>query len=172
MINRFHWIRIAVSAGALLIPGITFGQIRGRDSCSNETLHGDYAFRVSGSILNSSGTPIVNREGVAMTHFDGKGGLTQVDFVMANGLPQAAPADPVTGFHVDESGTYTVNSDCTGAAVIHFPIPANGTSGAEIDLMFVLSHDGRTIHTIVTKLIPPNTTTPVPVSIHSDAEKL
>jgi hypothetical protein len=38
--------------------------------------------------------------------------------------------------------------------------------------MFVLSNRGRTIHTIVKKLIPPNSSTPLPVSIHSDAEKL
>ena len=172
MINRLHLMRIAVAASALLIPGVTFGQAGDHDGCGNETLKGDYGFRISGNILNSAGTPVVNREGVAMTHFDGKGGLTQVDFVMANGLPQPGPADPVTGFHIDEWGTYTVNADCTGSAIIHFPVPPNGTSGAEIDLIFVLSQGGRTIHTIVTKLIPPNTTTPVPVSIHSDAEKL
>lgn len=172
MINRLHFVRIAAAACALLIPGVAFGQDGDHDGCSNETLKGDYGFRISGNILNSAGTPVINREGVAMTHFDGKGGLTQVDFVMANGIPQPDPADPVTGFHIDEWGTYTVNSDCTGSAIIHFPVPPNGTSGAELDLMFVLSKGGRTIHTIVTKLIPPNTTTPVPVSIHSDAEKL
>ncbi|MBV9267333.1 MAG: hypothetical protein JO061_14270 [Acidobacteriaceae bacterium] len=172
MINRLHLMRIAVAAGVLLIPGVTFGQSSDHDGCSNETLRGDYGFRISGNILNSAGTPVVNREGVAMTHFDGRGGLTQVDFVIANGIPQKAPADPVTGFHIDEWGTYTVNSDCTGSAVIHFPVPPNGSSGAELELMFVLSQGGRTIHTIVTKLTPPNTTTAVPVSIHSDAEKL
>ena len=46
MINRFHLIRIAVSTGALLIPGITFGQIRGHGGCSNETLQG--GLRLSG----------------------------------------------------------------------------------------------------------------------------
>ena len=55
---------------------------------------------------------------------------------------------------------------------IDFPTPPGGTSGAVIDLMFVLSNRGRTIHTIVSQLIPPNSTTPVPVSIHSDGEKL
>ena len=172
MIKRLHLTCIAVAAGALFIPAATFAQGNDHDGCTNETLKGDYGFRISGNVLNAAGTPIVNREGVAMTHFDGKGGLTQVDFVMANGLPQLAPPDPVTGFHIDESGIYTVNSDCTGSAVIHFPLPSGGTSGAEIDLMFVLSNRGQTIHTIVTKLIPPNTTTSVAVSIHSDGEKL
>ena len=171
MINRLHLMRIAVAA-VLLIPAATFAQRRDNEGCTNDTLKGDYGFRISGNILNSAGTPVMNREGVAMTHFYGDGELKQVDFVMVNGVAQSAPPDPVTGFHIDESGTYTVNSDCTGSAVIHFPVPPGGTSGAEIDLMFVLSQGGRTIHTIVTKLIPPNTTTPVPVSIHSDGEKL
>ena len=172
MINRLHLMHIAVAASALLIPCVAFGQSGDHDGCSNATLKGDYGFRISGNILNAAGTPVLNREGVAMTHFDGKGGLTQVDFVMSNGLPGRGPEDPVTGFHIDESGTYTVNSDCTGSAVIHFPVPPHETSGAEIDLMFVLTQAGCKIHAIVTRLIPPNTTTPVPASIHSDAEKL
>ncbi|MBV9301786.1 MAG: hypothetical protein JOY62_17625 [Acidobacteriaceae bacterium] len=172
MIKHLHLTCIAVAASALFIPATTFAQGNDHDGCSNETLKGDYAFRISGNILNSEGAPVVNREGVAMTHFDGNGELKQVDFVMANGLAQRGPADPVTKFHIDEWGTYTVNSDCTGSAVIHFPAPPHGSSGAEIELMFVLSEGGRTIHTIVTKLTPPDTTKSVPVSIHSDGEKL
>lgn len=172
MIKHLHLACIAVAAGALFVPAATFAQSNDNDGCSNETLKGDYGFRISGNILNAAGAPVVNREGVAMTHFDGRGGLTQVDFVMTNGVPQPGPTDPVTGFHIDEWGSYTVNADCTGSAVIHFPVPPKGTSGAEIDLMFVVSQGGRAIHTIVSQLIPPNTTTPVPVSIHSDGEKL
>lgn len=178
MMKCSHSTRIAIAACALFVPAIAFAQAGDNDGCTNAILKGDYAFRITGNILNSSGTPVQNREGVAMTHFDGKtdatgqGGLTQVDFVMVNGTVQTAPADPVTGFHIDESGTYIVYPDCTGSAVIHFPTPPGLTSGAEIDLMFVLSNGGRTIHTIVTQLIPPGSTTPVPVSIHSDAEKL
>jgi hypothetical protein len=39
------------------------------DGCSNATLAGDYAFTVSGKIFLPSGI-IVEREGIAMTHFD------------------------------------------------------------------------------------------------------
>jgi hypothetical protein len=107
-----------------------------------------------------------------MTHFNGQGRLTQVDFLMSNGLPTAGPTDPLTGFHVGETGWYKVFPDCTGMAEIDFPKPPGGTSGAVIDLMFVLSNHGNTIHTIVSRLVPPNSSTPVPASIHSDAEKL
>lgn len=169
MIKFLNSAHIAIAACALFIGPIAFAQRNDHDGCTNATLTGDYGFRITGTVLT---TPPQDREGVAMTRFDGKGGLTQVDFVIVNGVAQTAPTDPVTGFHIDEMGTYTVNSDCTGSAVIHFPVPPGGTSGAEIDLMFVLSNGGQTIHTIVTSLIPPNSTTPVPASIHSDAEKL
>jgi hypothetical protein len=164
--------RIAIAACALIIPAVAFAQTGANDGCTNATLKGDYGFRVTGNVLNAAGTPVQNREGVAMTHFDGKGNLTQVDFTMVNGVPQSGPSDPVTGFYIDEWGTYTVNSDCTGSAVIHFPVPPGGTSGAELNVVFVLSNGWRTIHAIVTKAIPPNSSTPVPVSIHGDAEKL
>jgi hypothetical protein len=113
----------------------------------------------------------VYNDGVAMTTFDGIGGLTQVDWVMRNGV---ADPPPGPGFHGNETGTYTVNPDCTGNAEIDFPIPPGGTSGAVITLKFVLGDHGRVIHTIVTSLRPPNTPpgTTVPVNTHSDAEKL
>jgi hypothetical protein len=152
------------SAVALARPGDNEG-------CTNATLFGDYAFRVSGQLLPPGGPP-VTRLGVAMTHFDGAGGLTQVDFVMSNGAPLAGPADPATLFHIHEQGTYRVNPDCTGSAVIHFPAPPNVSSGAEIDLMFILGDHGRVIHTVVSRALQPGATTPIPVSIHSDGVKV
>ena len=83
MTNRLHLMRIAVAASGLLIPGAAFAQSSDHDGCTNETLKGDYGFRISGNILNSAGAPLVNREGVAMTHFYGNGELKQVNFVMA-----------------------------------------------------------------------------------------
>ena len=168
---------------ALLSSVTAFGQSTDHDGCTNATLTGDYAFRVSGAILPSvpPGTPRIQipRDGVAMTRFDGLtvgpsgvGGLSQVDFVMSSGTPLVGLSDPVSGFHTGETGWYKVFRDCTGMAEIHFPTPKGGTSGAVIDLMFVLSNHGNTIHTIVSQLIPPNTKTPVPVSIHSDGEKM
>lgn len=155
----------------LLVPASLLAQSGDNDGCTNATLHGDYGFTVSGQIL-IPGAPPVERDGVAMTHFTGQGRLTQVDFLMSNGLPTAGPSDPLTGFHTGETGWYKVFPDCTGMAEIDFPTPAGGTSGAVIDLMFVLSNHGNTIHTIVSRLVPPNSTTAVPASIHSDAEKL
>lgn len=156
---------------SLLVPICGLAQSGDNDGCSDATLHGDYAFRITGQVLPPGAAP-VQREGVAMTHFDGQGNLTQVDFVMSNGVPTGGLADPLTGFHTGETGSYKVYPDCTGTAEIHFPAPPNASSGATINLMFVLSNRGRKIHTIVSKLIPPGSSTPIPVSIHSDAEKL
>jgi Tol biopolymer transport system component len=70
------------------------------------------------------------------------------------------------------TGTYHMNSDCTGTAQIDFPPPPGATSGAIINLIMVLSDHGRTIHTVVTSLTPPGVPGPVPVVIHSDGSKL
>jgi hypothetical protein len=138
-------------------------------TCSSETLKGDYAFRVSGEIF--AGTSLIYRDGIALTSFDGSHLLTQVDYVLANGVPVAGPTD-ANGFHTDETGTYSVNENCTGQAEINFPTPPGGTSGAVLKLYFVISDDGRQLNTIVTSITPPNTTTAVPANIHSDAVRV
>lgn len=169
---KFTLQRLFLSAliATLFLPALAFAQSGDNDGCTNATLTGDYAFRVSGWVILGGVT--IDRQGVAMTHFDGAGNLTQVDFVMSNGAPLPGPTDAVTGFHIAETGTYKVNSDCTGRAEIHLPKPPNASSGAVLDLMFVLSDQGRNIHTIVSRLLPPGSSTPALVSIHSDGEKL
>ncbi len=137
--------------------------------CSSETVKGDYAFRVSGEIFAAAG--LVYRDGIALTHFDGDHTLTQVDYVLADGVPVPGPKD-TNGFNTDETGTYYVNENCTGKATINFPAPPGGTSGAIIDLFFVISDDGRQLNTIVTSLTPPNSSMAVPANIHSDATRV
>jgi hypothetical protein len=140
-----------------------------RQPCSSATIAGDYAFRVSGEVFTPAG--IVNRDGIALTHFDGNHLLTQMDYVLANGVPVPGPTN-ANGFHDMETGTYTVHEDCTGEAEIDFPTPPGGTSGAVIKLFFVISDDGRQLNTIVISLTPPNSTQAVPANIHSDAVRV
>jgi hypothetical protein len=143
--------------------------------CNLSTLKGDYALRISGQVFNSTGAVVNQRDGIAMAHYDGAGSFTQVDFVFGNGVLVSGPTDSATGFHINETGTYTVNSDCTGTATVNFPSPGLGLSGAVIRVMFVLSNHGRTIHQIVSSLTPPGPTgrqTAVPANIHADGEKL
>jgi hypothetical protein len=165
-----------VAAGGLLVGAFHSGTASAnvpppfQTQCSNATLQGAYAFRVSGEVfVPGTSTIAVYRDGVAMTTFDGMGGLTQVDWLMGNGV--ADPEPPATensyGFHDNETGTYTVNADCTGNAEIDFK-----STGAVIKLKFVLAEGGRVIHTIVYSLTPPGAPAAVPANIHSDAEKL
>ena len=177
---RSLWKLVLAGAFAASMMSVsTRAQSTDNDGCSNATLYGDYAFTVSGQIFIPNG-PTIQRQGVAMTHFDGAGGLTQVDFVLsspnAGSPPGASPTDPVTGFHTQEKGTYTVHSDCTGTFTINFPditTPSGGTiSGAIVVVKFVLSNHGQRVHTIVTSLTPPGATGPVPALVTSEGWKL
>lgn len=169
---------LTAALGLLALTGAARGQ--DNDGCTDATLKGDYAFTVSGQIFMPNNGPVIQREGVAMTHFDGAGHLTQVDFVLSS--PNAAPppgpspTDPVTGFHNEETGVYTVNADCTGRFEIDFPsiTTPNGTvvKGAVIQAMFVLSDHGKAIHTVVSSLTPPGAPGPVPTLIRSEGRKL
>jgi hypothetical protein len=170
-----HIVSIPSVLGLLALGGTA--RADDNQGCSNTALNGEYAFTVSGQIFLPNGTSIL-RDGVALTHFDGAGHLTQVDMVLSS--PNAvvvpgAPVDPVTGFHDQEIGTYTVNADCTGTFSVQFPpnVSSSGTvPGAKLTVLFVLSNHGWGIHTIVTSITPPGAPGPVPALIHSEGHKL
>ena len=65
------------------------------DGCSNATLRGNYGFTILGDQPNPDGTtsPVV---GVAITHFDGAGKLTQKDFTVEGGIPSPANGTAAT----------------------------------------------------------------------------
>jgi hypothetical protein len=177
------------AALALAFAPLVFGssvRAQDNDGCSNATLKGDYAFTVSGQIFLATGQ-VVQRQGIAMTHFKGDGTLSQEDFVLSDpNAPKPAgvpPTDPSNSFHNDETGTYTVNKDCTGTFTINLP-PLNDPQTGEpvtkpgfITAMFVLGDHGQTIHTIVVAIQPPGTPPPgTPGAVHalirSDGERL
>lgn len=106
----------------------------GASGCSNHTLRGDYGFVIDGTIF--AGPTSFLLRGVAMTHFDGHGGLTQVDFTTRNGAPASPDWRPATG-------TYEVNEDCTGRAEI---VPATGPA---LELRLVVFDGGRQVATVV-----------------------
>ena len=101
--------------------------------CSNRTLSGDYGAQVIGTILG----PDLRVRAVAMAHYDGNGNFTQVDFAVVNGVAQSTEWRP-------GSGTYTVNPDCTGSAVL---IPTPGA--APIFQHFVIVNNGKEILGVV-----------------------
>jgi hypothetical protein len=102
-------------------------------ACSNRTLQGDYGSQIEGTILG----PNLPFRGLAMAHFDGKGNITQVDHIVFNGIRPLTEWTPGTG-------TYTVNPDCTGAAVINSP-----SGQGPVNLHFVVVNQGKQINQVV-----------------------
>jgi hypothetical protein len=112
----------------------------GIEPCSNRTLKGDYGFTIEG-ILGIPGAQLppglgLTVRGVSMAHYDGRGNFTQVDHVVVAFAP--ASQDWTPGY-----GTYTVNPDCTGTAVL------NTSENPFLALHFVIVKNGREIHQVV-----------------------
>jgi hypothetical protein len=85
-------------------------------------------------------------------------------------VPNGDPPDSVTDFNVGEVGSYTVFPDCTGEMTIDFP--PIGSGGAIVKGRFVLSDEGRVIHTTIYFAQPPGAPGPVPALIHSEGHKI
>jgi hypothetical protein len=106
-------------------------------ACKNTLIAGNYAFTVQGTKLGGAG-PTGPMVGVAMTQFDGKGGLSQIDTVTIDGEVVA------DWTHTRATGTYSVNSDCTGTFTINF------TDGRPtVVTNFVVAANGDEIDTVV-----------------------
>ena len=129
------------------------------DGCTNANLKGDYAF----SVINFSVPQVV----VGIKTFDGKGKFTQRDYI-GDSLRTTGQTDFST--EGQETGTYKVNADCTGSAVINLNVSnvPPGTSHGVINIVFVISGGGRAVHEVVSKLIPPGATQPVPTQTRAD----
>lgn len=114
------------------------GPTGGDSRCSNHTLKGLYAFHIEGVFVDS---PVpLPLSGVAMTRFDGRGKLRQVDHVVFNGMTPPVDWTPATG-------TYRVNPDCTGEAEIIIP----GSPFSPVTLRLVVGDAGHRIETVVSK---------------------
>ena len=102
--------------------------------CSVRTLRGSYGFSIDGQILAGPNPGLLR--GVAMTEFDGRGNLRQVDFTTINGVPTGSDWRPATGW-------YRVNADCTGIAEI------NPAVGPILKLRLVVVRNGKEVRTVV-----------------------
>jgi hypothetical protein len=126
---------LAAAVACLTLGSATLAQA---GPCSDASLKGKYGQNISGELLPGPGV-VLPQNGVAMTNFDGHGGFSQVDFVVINGAPQSSVFQT-------ETGTYKVNSDCTGTATINYP------DGSKIDLELVVVNQGREFRTVVSFL--------------------
>jgi hypothetical protein len=110
------------------------GVMAGTKGCTDSTIEGSYAFTIHGQILTPGGPVLV--DGIAKTTFDGHGELTQVSAVAFNGnIPLVwSPS----------TGSYTVNSDCTGTMTLI------SQSQPPLQFAILVSQSGNHIHTVVT----------------------
>ena len=132
---------VAVAVFAVFLSGASaYAQTDSR-LCNNQLIRGDYAFVVEGyKLAGPPGSPIGPMKGVAITTFDGDGHLTQLDTIVVNGVQTSS-------FSEDEaSGTYQVNSNCSGTFTLNFPA---GDPRPPVTVNFVVGDNGNEINTVV-----------------------
>jgi hypothetical protein len=107
-------------------------------------LQGEYGFAAHGRTLSPDGTITTALiDGVGQATFDGAGNLTGKESDVGNGVKiTGGPAN--AAFSAGESGTYTVDADCTGVATLD--LGPGGTRTAS----FVITRRGQATHGIVT----------------------
>ena len=164
------WNFKGMLAAAIVLPALSGPAWAGGTDdfgCSNATLNGEYAFGVTA--YTPAGLP--NGPPAVVTGikvFYGDGTLTQRDYQGDNlaGDDFSPPGR--------ETGTYKVNSDCTGSMVINLNVPnvPPGTSSGVIDIKFVISDGGRHVHEVVSQFIPPFFAAPQPTQTSADDWKV
>lgn len=136
---RSVWIGIAAMAtiaAAYAAQVVYSGGSAEAGGCGNSSLSGSYGFSISGTAIDPSSGGTEEIIGVAMTQFDGRGGLTQVDNI------HGALSGTVTDR--SGSGTYQVNPDCSGTMTLNVPgIPF------PIQLRIVVVDKGHEVRTAV-----------------------
>jgi hypothetical protein len=132
-------IPLAIVCG-LLVPAVSSGaerEMNGR-ACSNRSLSGRFGGVSTGVLLNVPGLPPEAQfRTVGATNFDGQGTFTGVEHTIVNGMPPTAP-------WISNSGTYSINPDCTGTMVLNTP-----GSPVPLTLGLVIVRDGKEIRTVL-----------------------
>jgi hypothetical protein len=126
-------------ACGLLASGPSAMAERDDQTCSNRTLSGDYGnFNSEGVLIGTPGLPQEAQfRSVGVYHFDGNGNFTGVEHTVINGTPLELD-------WTANSGTYSVNSNCTGTMVLNTP-----NSPVPLSLFFVVVRQGREFHTVL-----------------------
>ena len=167
-----RWVWVGVMASVIAVPALSgVARAGGTDDfgCSNATLKGEYAFGVTAytpAALPNGPPPPPTVVVTGIKVFDGQGNLTQRDYQGDNlAGPDFAPPGR-------ETGTYQVNSDCTGSMVINLNAPVSMGSTGVINIMFVISNGGRHIHEVVSQFTPPGFDGPQPTQTSADDWKV
>jgi hypothetical protein len=109
-----------------------------RERCTNRSLQGNFATMVEGYFL--AGAAQVPLRSVGLTHFDGRGNVSQVDHAVVDGMPPPVDWSPATG-------TYTVNPDCTGQSELNIP----GNPLSPLNIRFVIADDGNLLLSVLSE---------------------
>jgi hypothetical protein len=136
-VSRISMVAMVV-CGLLVAESSARAEDQRTKSCTNGTLRGDYGFASEGVLIGVPGLPPeAPFRSVGVAHFDGKGNLTWVEHTVINGFllsPDWAEA----------TGTYTVNSNCTGAAVVD-----TSNSLAPLNLALVVVKRGKEVRSLL-----------------------
>jgi hypothetical protein len=108
----------------------------GGSRCSNRTLSGNYGYSAQGQVLPAPGLEVLFTS-TGMVNFDGNGTLSWVEHTVVGGLQQGSDWTPA-------SGTYTVNSDCTGTMVVVTP-----NSPVPLPIFFSVVQQGKQLYSVV-----------------------
>jgi hypothetical protein len=144
--------RLAIPAATSLSLLAAVGAARAQ-SCSTSMLNGSYSASFHGETLGTlSGNPPIltpfttpnQVNGVEIIQFDGAGTFQQLALSERNGLPAALGTPGLTdnGFQ-PQTGTYSVNSDCTGIGTISQP-------NMQFTFALVVGERGKVLRTIAT----------------------
>jgi hypothetical protein len=132
-----------IATPIMLVCGLLFtaSSVRADDEdtkCTNRTLRGDYGFTAEGVLIGTPGLPAqAPFRSVGLAHFDGKGNLTWLEPTVVNGT--LLEADWTAA-----SGTYSVNANCTGTAIVNTP-----NSPVPLKLAFVVVKEGKEVRSVL-----------------------
>jgi uncharacterized protein YbaA (DUF1428 family) len=93
--------------------------------------------------------PAVSTASRSLIAFDGAGNFSRTDFGVIGGLPKGGQIT----FNPNQSGTYTVNSDCTGTMKVVYTAGGAVPAGVETDLNIVVAADGTLIESVVYRAV-------------------
>jgi hypothetical protein len=135
----------------IALAGLVFSaQAQAQPACSDASLQGDYAFKAQGEVLGTLDAANVVHpfaapqpiNSIAVVTFMGDGTLQRQDFTVANGVPQS------NGFRMGQTGTYSINDDCTGTMEVVIP---GASANTTLDFALVLVDFGQSVFAVISK---------------------
>jgi len=154
-----RWLAKATLLAAIAFPAVSDAAWAGGTEdfgCSKATLKGEYAFSVLTTVAASPPGPGVV---VGLGTFDGKGGFTQIDYPGNGGTDLGLDE----AFRTGQTGSYTVNPNCTGSMTINLGPGVGVTENA-----FVISNGGRAVHAVIAGFTAPDGTPATPLQSRID----